>query len=167
MEGVTRYLRKMRRVLRHTGKRPEDIEDLMQDAFVRLLEYCKAGADVREPEAVLVTTVRRLALNHTRDQHLDRLESRRVEELLLIDPAPPPEEVFKASQCLRDIRKSIQSLGNRTCQVFFLQRLYGYSYEQISEVTGMPVSTIEKHIARAMTILMKERRRLEGREDAA
>ena len=33
----------------------------MQDALVRLLEYCERGVEVREPEAVLVRTVQRLA----------------------------------------------------------------------------------------------------------
>jgi RNA polymerase sigma-70 factor (ECF subfamily) len=57
------------------------------------------------------------------------------------------------------MRATLDSLGRRTRDVFFLQRLYGFSYAQIAQQTGMPVSTIEKHIARAMTALLEERRR--------
>jgi DNA-directed RNA polymerase specialized sigma24 family protein len=58
MERLARTFSKMRRILYRRGQKREDIEDLMQDAFVRLLEYCEAGAEVREPEAVLSTTRR-------------------------------------------------------------------------------------------------------------
>jgi RNA polymerase sigma factor (sigma-70 family) len=149
----------MRRVLYRRGQKREDIEDLMQDAFVRLLEYCRTGAEVRDPEALLVTTAQRLAINKVRDGHADRYTPESLETLSLIDPTPPAEEVFAAAECLRDVRKTLDALGRQTREVFFLQRLHGYSYAQISQMTGMPVSTIEKHVARAMTALLEERRR--------
>ena len=58
MQRLADYLRKMRSVLYRRGRRRDEIEDLMQDAFVRLLEYCERGAEVREPEAVLVRIAR-------------------------------------------------------------------------------------------------------------
>ena len=39
-----KYLRRMRGVLSRHGRQREEIEDLMQDALVRLLEYCERGA---------------------------------------------------------------------------------------------------------------------------
>jgi len=159
MERIGRYLSTMRRVLYQRGQKREDIEDLMQDAFVRLLEYCEGGAEVREPEAVLVRTVQRLSVNHHRDAHRDLYVKQSVEDLALPDPNPAPEEVLAAAQCLEKMRATLDSLGRRTRDVFFLQRLYGFSYAQIAQQTGMPVSTIEKHIARAMTALLEERRR--------
>jgi RNA polymerase sigma-70 factor (ECF subfamily) len=136
----------------------------MQDAFVRLLEYCEAGAEVREPEAVLVRTVQRLSMNYDRDEHRDLYVKQPIENLIVPDPNPAPEEVLAADQCLEKVRRTLDTLGRRTRDIFFLQRLHGFSYAQIAKQTGIPVSTIEKHIARAMTALLEERRREMERE---
>lgn len=159
MKPVLQYLRKMRSVLHRHGRKRDEIEDLMQDAYVRLLEYCKKGGEVREPEALLVRTAQRLSLNSARDAHRDLYSDAPLETLDLIDPGSDPLEEMAAQQCLDGATRLLDSLSRRTRDVFFMHRLYGLSYAQISQQTGMPVSTIEKHIARAMTVLMDERRR--------
>ena len=159
MENVLQYLRKMRSVLHRRGRKREEIEDLMQDAYVRLLEYCHKGVEVREPEAVLVRTVQRLSMNFDRDEHRDLYIQAPIDTLTLIDPTPDPAAVLEGRECLDRARRTLDSIGRRTRDVFFLHRLEGLSYAQISQQTGMPISTIEKHIARAMTVLLEERRR--------
>jgi RNA polymerase sigma factor (sigma-70 family) len=159
MSGWPKYLKKMRGVLSRHGREREEIEDLMQDALVRLLEYCEHGAEVREPEAVLVRTVQRLAMNHDRDAHSDLYVGQPVEKLDLIDPGPSPEEVLSGEQCLDELRRTLDAVSRRTREVFFLQRLHGFSYAQIARQMNMPVSTVEKHMARAMTVLIEKKRR--------
>jgi RNA polymerase sigma factor (sigma-70 family) len=160
MDPVLRYFRKMRSILHRRGRKREEIEDLMQDAYVRLLEYCRSGAEVREPEALLVRTVQRLSMNFDRDEHRDLYAVSPVEALQhLIDPEPNPLEVLEAQQCLDKATRALDAVSRRTRDVFFMHRLGGLTYAQIAQQTGMPVSTVEKHIARAMTILLEERRR--------
>ena len=159
MGGWPKYLKKMRGVLSRRGREREEIEDLMQDALVRLLEYCERGAEVREPEAVLVRTVQRLAINHDRDKHSGLYANQPVEELGLIDPSPTPEEVLSGEQCLNELRRTLDAVSRRTCAVFLMHRLHGFSYAQIARQMDMPVSTVEKHIARAMTVLLEKKRR--------
>jgi RNA polymerase sigma factor (sigma-70 family) len=156
MNGWPEYFKKMRGILARSGCRHAEIEDLMQDATVRLLEYCKRGAQVREPEAVLVRTVQRLAINHHRDAHLELYSDQSPERLELIDPGPTPEEVVLGEQCLNELQKTLDAVSFRTREVVFLQRLHGLSYAQIARHMQMPVSTVEKHIARAMTVLMEK-----------
>jgi RNA polymerase sigma factor (sigma-70 family) len=159
MQRLAQYLRKIRSVLYRRGRRSDEIEDLVQDAFVRLLEYCERGAEVREPEAVLVRTVLRLSMNQDRDAHHDLYVREAIEDLVLIDPGPTPEEVLTADQCLQEMRRTLDSVSRRTRDVFFLHRLHGLSYAQIGQQLDLPVSTVEKHIARAMTTLLEKRRR--------
>jgi len=153
------YFKKMRAVLSGRGREREEIEDLMQDAMLRLLEYCNRGAEVREPEAVLVRTVQRLAINHARDAHSDLYVEQPVEQLDLADPRPTPEEVLSGEECLNGLIETLDAVGRRTREVFFMHRLHGFSYAQIAYQLEMPVSTVEKHIARAMTALLEKRRR--------
>jgi RNA polymerase sigma factor (sigma-70 family) len=157
MQGIAKAFSKMRQVLYRRGQKREDIDDLMQDAFVRLLEYCKSGAEVREPEAMLVTTVQRLAINQVRTRRRQRYADEPVENLGLIDTSASPEEVFAVTERLRQMRKTLDTLAPRTREILFLQRLHGYSYAQIAEATGMPISTIEKHVARGLALLLEER----------
>jgi len=145
--------------LSRRGREREEIEDLMQDALVRLLEYCEHGAEVREPEAVLVRTVQRLAMNHDRDSRSDLYIHQPIENLGLIDPSPTPEEVLSGEQCLDRLRRTLDTVSRRTREVFFMHRLHGFSYAQIARQMDMPVSTVEKHIARAMTVLLEKKRR--------
>jgi RNA polymerase sigma factor (sigma-70 family) len=158
MSGWPRYFKKMRSVLSRRGRAREEIEDLMQDAAVRLLEYCEHGGEVREPEAMLVRTVQRLAMNRDRDGHADLYVENRVEELNLFDLSPSPEEVLSGEQGLDRLRKALDAVSRRTREVFFLHRLHGFSYAQIAKQLDMPVSTVEKHMARAMTILIEKQR---------
>jgi len=159
MSGWAQYLTKMRSVLSRRGRRPEEIEDLMQDAAVRVLEYCERGGEVREPEAVLVRTVQRLAMNRERDTHADLYVDEPLEKLGLIDPAPMPEEVLSGEQCLEEMRRTLDGVSRRAREAFFMHRLHGFSYAQIAKQMDLPVSTVEKHIARAMTILIEKQRR--------
>src|SRR5262249_3883544 len=122
MEGWAKYLKKMRGVLSRHGREREEIEDLMQDALVRLLEYCESGAEVREPEAVLVRTVQRLAMNHDRDEHPELYVRQALDQLDLIDPGPSPEEVLSGEECLESLRKTLDSVSRRTREILFLQR---------------------------------------------
>ena len=165
MSGWQSYLKKMRRVLSRRGRARDEIDDLMQDAVVRLLEFTEQQVAVREPEAVLVRTVQRLALNHTRDSHADLYADEPVEKLGLVDLGPRPEEVLAGEQCLEEMRKTLDAVNRRTREVFFMHRLHGLRYAQIGERMNMPVSTVEKHIARAMTVLLeKQRREMQGHD---
>jgi len=149
----------MRGVLSRGGRQRDEIEDLMQDALVRLLEYCERGVEVREPEAVLVRTVQRLAMNRDRDAHADLYTDQPIEKMELIDPGPTPEQVVSGEQCLSELRRTLDAVSRRTREVFFMHRLHGFSYAQIARQMDMPVSTVEKHIARAMTVLLEKKRR--------
>ena len=165
MGAWLKYLKKMRGVLLRRGRERDEIDDLMQDAVVRLLEFTEQEVGVREPEAVLVRTVQRLAMNHDRDSHADLYADQPVEKLGLVDFGPGPEEVLAGEQCLEEMRTTLDAVNRRTREVFFMHRLHGLRYAQIAERMQMPVSTVEKHIARAMTVLLeKQRREMQGHD---
>jgi len=131
-----------------------DAEDLIQDAFIKMQEYCQKGGEVRRPESFLVRTVQRLALNATRDEHHELYSEERVENLTsLIDPNPTPDEVLAGDECLERMREVLDAVSRRTRDVFFLQRIDGYSYAEVAERLGISVSSVEKHMASALAAL--------------
>lgn len=150
------HYRRLEKLLRRRGRTHEEAEDLIQETFLRVKVYLDQGKEIREPEAFLVRT----ALNLSQDV---RLHERRhlyahkpVEDLELLDRGPRPDEVFEADQRLQQLKKVLDGVSTRTREVFLMHRLYGMTYEQIADHFDVSVSAIEKHIAKAWSVLGRE-----------
>lgn len=147
-------LETLRRVLRRRGNSAAETEDLIQEAFLRMQEYCERGGAVRRPEGFLMRTALRLAANARRDAHRELYcDGAGAELTRLIDCAPRPDEVLAGQQCLMRMRVALEAASPRTREVLFMQRLDGMSYAQIGARLGISVSAVEKHMAKALVIL--------------
>ena len=154
MGQLPMYFRRLRMLLLRRGRTREEAEDLIQDAFLKMQEYCERGGQVRQPEGFLVRTVLRLAANARRDAHRNLYCEEPVENLtLIVDTTPTPDEVLAGDQCLERMRDALDAVSRRTRDVFFMQRLDGLSYAQIAQRLGVSISAVEKHIASALAIL--------------
>jgi RNA polymerase sigma factor (sigma-70 family) len=154
MPRLPQYFRRLQTLLLRRGRTREEAEDLIQDAFVKMQEYCEKGGQVQQPEGFLVRTVLRLASNARRDEHRDLYSDTQVEKLtFIIDTTPTPDEVLAGDECLRRMRDALDAVSRRTRDIFFMQRLDGLSYAQIAQRLGVSVSAVEKHIASALAIL--------------
>ena len=154
MGRLPMYFRRLRMLLLRRGRTREEAEDLIQDAFLKMQEYCERGGQVRQPEGFLVRTVLRLAANARRDAHRNLYCEEPVENLtLIVDTTPTPDEVLAGDQCLERMRDVLDAVSRRTRDVFFMQRLDGLSYAQIAQRLGVSISAVEKHIATALAIL--------------
>jgi RNA polymerase sigma-70 factor (ECF subfamily) len=65
-----------------------------------------------------------------------------------------PERVLAGQQALGAIQRALNSLPERTRVIFVLYRLEGMARKDIAESFGLSVSAVEKHIAKAMKLLM-------------
>jgi len=152
--NLPRYFRRIQRLLLRRGNTRAEAEDLVQEAFLKMHEYCLKGGDVRQTEAFLVRTALRLGINARRDAHRDLYTDDDVEEVtLVIDTNPTPDEVVAADQCLERMRDALDAVSRKTREVFFMHRLDGMSYTEIARHMGVTVSAIEKHIATALATL--------------
>jgi RNA polymerase sigma-70 factor (ECF subfamily) len=154
MEHLPRHFRRLQKLLFRRGRSRPDAEDLIQEAFLKMHEYCQKGGEVRQAESFLVRTVLRLASNATRDEHRDLYSREPVENLLeILDTRPTPDEVLAGDECLDRMRSALDAVSRRTRDIFFMQRLDGFSYAQIAHQIGISVSAVEKHMAAALAIL--------------
>lgn len=154
MEHLSSCFYRMRRILLRRGRTPFEADDLIQEAFLKMQEYCEKGGQVYKPEGFLVRTVLRLAANARRDEHRELYCDRAVEDLaLIVDTSPTPDEVLAGDQCLERMRNALDTVSRRTRDIFFMQRLDGLSYAQIARKMGVSVSAVEKHMASALAVL--------------
>lgn len=154
MDRLPQHFRRLQLMLLRRGRTREQAEDLIQEAFLRMQEYCEKGGQVQQPEGFLVRTALRLAMNARRDEHRDLYVDKDIDELtFVLDTNPAPDEVLAVEQCLNRMRDALDAASRRTRDVFFMHRLDGLSYAQIAARLGISVSAIEKHMASALAIL--------------
>ena len=161
MARLSARFARLMKVCRRRGRSQEEAEDLIQEAFLRLHEYCRE-TEVRDEEAFLARTVSNLAINEYRRERIVSFSRETVEELEqttgLSDSSPGPERICAAQQRLDEITRTLGAVSERTCQIFLAQRA-GYSYEEIAVDLGISQRTVQKHIARAMLLLIRIRMR--------
>jgi RNA polymerase sigma factor (sigma-70 family) len=154
MNRLPLYFLRLQKLLLRRGRTREEAEDLIQEAFMRMQEYCGKGGEVQKPEHFLVRTVLRLAMNARRDAHRGLYVDQNVEELtFLIDANPMPDEVLAADECLERMKGALNAVSKRTRDVFFMHRLDGLTYAQIAQQMRLSISSIEKHMASALAVL--------------
>lgn len=163
MNTWQRQVRRLKEVLRNRGQSREDAEDLVQEAFLRLHTFLADGHEVRQPEGFLVRTALNLAVDARRRnvrERRDQFVSEAVEDLQLVDLSPSPEEIFAAEKRLLQMRAVLdEKVSPKTREVFFLHRLEGFTHEEIADRMNMSLRSVEKHIARAITVVWMERQR--------
>lgn len=152
MDALRSLFKNLRRLLESRGRAAADIDDLMQEAFLRLQTYCRDHT-VHNTEAFLVRTVLNLSAQQGRDARRHQWVREESEVFAVIDPRPTPDEVYAGQQRLRKVKAGLERMSPRTREAFLLHRLEGLSYVQIAERLEISVSMVEKHIARASFFL--------------
>ena len=141
-------LSRVRAALMRRGRSEHDADDLVQEAWVRLACY-EREQPVLEPEAFLM----RAALNLSIDSHrasMTRGEEVLLEEVVLIDTAPGIEAALLGRERMVRMSGGLARLNVKTRNIFLAHRLHGLSYQEIARRHQLSVSTVEKHIAKAM-----------------
>jgi RNA polymerase sigma factor (sigma-70 family) len=132
-----------RRVSNH-----HEVEDLVQEACVRLLQSA-ALREVAEPQSYVF----RIAANLIADRH------RRSVPLELLDDSnsPPERAVQEDGRRYRDLRAALDhalaELSPRCRQVFIMRRFDDRSVSAIAAELGVSTRMVQKHLAQAVTHL--------------
>jgi RNA polymerase sigma-70 factor (ECF subfamily) len=125
-------------------------EELMQEAFVRLLSAKRTHLE--SPRGFLFRTAQNLALDHVR-------RARRVSIFQLddqpadffADKTPSAEETLAAREELAFMRAVLLELPPKCRQAFLLVRLEELSHREAAEELGISPTMVRKYLARAIT----------------
>ena len=121
----------------------EDVNDLVQEAFSRLLKAHDSGPIVN-PRAYLFVVSRNLALNQLRHLKYEWPRgARKVDPMSILDDVNNPQEAMVLEEELQHLIHAIQSLPNRCRQVMTLRKIYGLSQKEVAEKLGITVHTVE------------------------
>jgi len=154
MDCISKILRKVRAVVLSRGAPPDDADDIVQEAFARLVSYTRAH-EVRSQEAFLVTTAMNIARDQARRSRVSPFQAELLNVDLVADVAPQPDEVLRAQERLRRAGAGLEQLDPRARRILLAQRLEGLSYAEIAARENMTIFSVEKQIARSVLFLVK------------
>jgi RNA polymerase sigma-70 factor (ECF subfamily) len=127
-----------------------DVDDLVQEACVRLLRAREAGP-IRSTRALLYTTARNLALDAVRRQKVISFESLTdIDDSSVLADSTDVIATVSKQQELELLTRAIQTLPERCRQIFTLRTAYGLTQKQIAEQLGVSESTVEKQMAQGI-----------------
>ncbi|QYE33410.1 MULTISPECIES: RNA polymerase sigma factor [Sphingosinicellaceae] len=139
------FRRKMRDV--------NDVEDLVQEVFVRIAarqggEVDNLGGYVFQTAAsVLADRHRRRTVRHADDQVPFDTERHSSSDF-------DAGRVAESRETLRAVVAALMNLPERTRTIFVLRRLEGQNYKDIAVQFGISVSAVEKQMVRAVNHLL-------------
>ena len=148
------------RFLAARGAQGADIEDLLQDLYVKLGEA--PIGPVAEPRAYIYRTANNLMLDRRRAV----LRRTAREEAWTdtggsvardVDPAPSPEQRLLARELLSAVSVALAALPERTRDTFLRYRVRGEQQKAIAADLSGSVSAVEKHLQRAYRAVMDAR----------
>jgi RNA polymerase sigma-70 factor (ECF subfamily) len=125
---------------RFIGDRPM-AEDIFQEVFLNLLERVRGGLEIENVQGYLLRSARNRCLNVIRD----RKYPKDVDELAEFLPGGERVRVGEYD----DLESALQELPAVNREALLLCEYEGYTYDEIAEMTEVPVTTVRKRIFRA------------------
>jgi RNA polymerase sigma-70 factor (ECF subfamily) len=152
--GLTAILAKVRAVVLRSGVAPQDADDVLQEAFLRLESYARKQ-EVRSHEAFLVTAAVNLGRDQARRRACANGAGEEFDISVLADAAPLPEEQLHSQERLRRLKSGLRRLDPQTLRCLMAKRLDGLTAARIAEQENLSVAAVEKRIARALLFLTR------------
>jgi RNA polymerase sigma factor (sigma-70 family) len=130
--------------------KPDDIDDIVQETFVRSYE-ANLKQEIKYVRSYMLKTAKNLALNHNAkwdNKYNDSIEDF-VEPPVELSSANFEDDYESKERFLCFCRATDQLSGSvRKC--FILKKVYGFSQKEIAQYLQLSESTVEKHIAKGL-----------------
>lgn len=165
---VTKYQRKLSRLLSRMIRDPAEVEDVVQEAFIKAY---RALSSFRG-ESAFYTWLYRIGINTAKNYlvSLGRRASSRsdiqsedaegfedAEQLRDIDT---PERLMMSRQVVEAVDEAMEHLPEELRMAIVLREIEGLSYEEIAATMGCPIGTVRSRIFRARDAISERLRPL-------
>jgi RNA polymerase sigma-70 factor, ECF subfamily len=171
-ELVRRYDRKLFRIAQHVTHNREDSQDAVQEAFLKAFQHL----DEFRGDSQFSTWLIRITVN----QSLMKLRKQRAirevsldedfpgdEDMLpteVVDWAPNPEQLYRASQLREILIKTIKELVPLLRVVFVLRDIEGLSTDQTAEALNLSHSAVKARLWRGRLQLREHLNKYFGKQ---
>jgi RNA polymerase sigma-70 factor (ECF subfamily) len=147
---AAQYGRRLRRFLSVRLRNVHDVPDLAQEVFLRLLRVDRHET-IRNPEAYLFTVASHVIHQHTLRRSSEPISVDITEALaeLQTPEGEDPTQRADGAQRLEALEETLSELPPRVAAALVLQRIGGYTVQEIGDRLGVSRETAKKYLARA------------------
>lgn len=136
----------------------EDAEDILQDVFYQFISYANIEL-IETVNSWLFKTARNKIIDKSRKKRTERFADQihdtfEGEEIFSLENLIPsieltPEDLFLKDEFYENFETAINELPPEQRDVFLMSEVDGFSFNEISELTGLKVNTLlsRKHYA--------------------
>jgi RNA polymerase sigma-70 factor (ECF subfamily) len=154
---VTKYQRKLGRLISRFVRDPAEAEDVTQDAFIKAYRALPGFRG----ESAFYTWLYRIGINTAKNHLLankrraptstpfDAEDSESFEDASLLREVNTPENELMSKQVVGVVQSSLQQLPEDLRSALTLREIEGLSYEEIAIVMDCPIGTVRSRIFRA------------------
>lgn len=137
-DGLIRSVMKM-------SVRQEDVEDILQEAYLRVQNAHKRSP-IKSPQDYLFVVSRNLVIQKL------KLRSREIsieisDALTIVDEVPAADEILHSQRKYASFIIALRALPERQRRAILLLKFYGFSHNEIAAKMNVSVSSVEKYIA--------------------
>lgn len=154
---VSKYQRKLLRLIMRYVRDPAEAEDVTQEAFIKAY---RALPNFRG-ESAFYTWLYRIGINTAKNwllAHGKRLpvmsevsdeESEGIEDEALLRDEETPDRILMSRQIGETVQAAMEALPEDLRTAISLREIEGLSYEEIAQVMDCPIGTVRSRIFRA------------------
>jgi RNA polymerase sigma factor (sigma-70 family) len=144
-----------------------EVDDVIQETYAVLAEL-EDVQHIQNSRTYMFSVAHSIVLQHVRRLRVVSIETMaEVDRLGIYMDEVSPERRVADTQELSRIAQLIAALPDKCREAFTLRKVEGLSQREIAYRMGISENTVEKHIGKALRILMDEAKREFGREREA
>jgi RNA polymerase sigma factor (sigma-70 family) len=149
-DAYVRHESSLKRFIGRFVRSSHDVEDIAQEAFLRAYAV-EQSRSIEQPKSFLFRIAKHAALSQLSrksQQITDYIED--SDESSVIPTEDSAEDLVSARQILGLHCEAVAELAPQCRHVYLLRKVHGLSHKEIAEQLGIAVSTVEKHLMKAV-----------------
>jgi RNA polymerase sigma-70 factor (ECF subfamily) len=158
---VVKYQRRIARHVARYVRRAVDVEDIVQDTFIRAYRGLASFRGQSTFYSWLYRIATNAALNSAKREPMPVgiMEDDADERAFAFEPgnsdAENPERTLMASQIADAVQRALARLKPELAEPLMLYEVEGKTYPQIADMLGVPIGTVRTRIFRAREFIAK------------
>lgn len=156
-DAAEHYSADLHRFLARRMHRPQDIEDLVQEVYIRLLKV-EDEAFIRNPRNYILTTAAHVASDFlAKEQRTKRFvvtDSQMVETATENPSELPSDQIATRLSTQKQLNAALAKLPPLHQAVLLMFYREGYKYDEIAARLKVSIDQVERYLARAKRELM-------------
>lgn len=136
-DGLTRSIIKM-------SVRPEDVDDILQETFLRAY-VAEKKLKIDSPQDYLFVISRNLVIKQASDR--SRAIKALIDNASVIEEESDIETDLDTKRKFNALNDAMKSLPEKNRRAILLRKVYGFSSHEIARLMGVSKSSVDKYIA--------------------